>query len=94
MSVVWSSRRGIDARNLYKKLGYRVAGASERRRWRWWTGELSDTAQTLIMRKSLTNPVENIDVATVGAVLALLAFLKVQQDATLGALLISAQPLL
>ena len=82
MSVVWSSRRGIDARNLYiKSWGIKSSGANARR------GEVVDgravetTTKTLIMRKSLTNSVENIDVATVGAVLALLAFLKVQQDA-------------
>jgi hypothetical protein len=69
-------------------LGYRVIG-SEREAAALEVVDgraVETTTKTLIMRKSLTNSVENIDVATVGAVLALLAFLKVQQDAVLDVL--------
>ena len=69
-------------------MGYRVIG-SEREAAALEVVDgraVETTTKTLIMRKSLTNPVENIDVATVGAVLALLAFLKVQQDAVLDVL--------
>jgi len=77
--------RNRRAQSLYKKLGYKVIG-SERKAAALEVVDgraVETTTKTLIMRKSLTNPAENIDVATVGAVLALLAFVKVQQDAVL-----------
>ena len=80
--------RNRRAQSLYKKLGYKVIG-SEREVAALEVVDgraVETTTKTLIMRKSLTNSVENIDVATVGAVLALLAFLKVQQDAVLDVL--------
>jgi len=44
------------------------------------------TTKTLVMRKSLTNGLENIDVTSIGAIVAVLAALAAQKDAILDAL--------
>jgi hypothetical protein len=42
------------------------------------------TTKTLVMRKSLTNPLENLDFVSIGAALALLAALITQKDVIAG----------
>ena len=54
--------RNRRAQSLYKKLGYKVIGASEAAALEVVDGRaVETTTKTLIMRKSLTNSVENID---------------------------------
>jgi len=76
------------AQGLYKKLGYRVIGGDKNAAaLKIIDGRAKETTtKTLVMRKSLTNGGENIDVATVGAVIAVLAALATQGDAILDAL--------
>lgn len=74
------------AQSLYKKLGYRVIGGdSNAAALKVIDGRsVETTTKTLVMRKSLTNPLENLDFVSIGAALALLAALITQKDVIAG----------
>jgi ribosomal protein S18 acetylase RimI-like enzyme len=83
----------VDASNkraqaLYKKLGYKVIGGDKKAAaLKVVNGRARETTtKTLVMRKSLTNGLENIDVASIGAIVAVLAALAAQKDAILDAM--------
>ena len=83
----------VDASNkraqaLYKKLGYKVIGSDKNAAaLKVIDGRARETTtKTLVMRKSLTNSLENVDVASVGAVIAALAALAAMKDTILDAI--------
>lgn len=74
------------AQSLYKKLGYRVIGGdSNAAALKVIDGRsVETTTKTLVMRKSLTNPLENLDFVSIGAAVALLVALSTQKDVIAG----------